>query len=87
MIWSKYNYEYKSRKHGRLLFNYLTGVFLDLNDDDVNEMVHVIKKSPDNYDFSSDPDLMTYLLDNGIIAEKDEDNEDILYYLRQNPMI
>lgn len=80
MIWSKYNYEYKSRKHGRLLFNYLTGVFLDLNDDEVYEMVHEIKRSPDNYDFSSDPDLKTYLLDNGIIAEKDEDNEDILYY-------
>lgn len=80
MIWSKYNYEYISDKYGRLLFNYLTGVLLDLNDDDLYRQISVIKKHTTDDAFSDYSDLLPFLLDNGIICENDDTNEDILFY-------
>lgn len=80
MIWSKYNYEYSSDKHGRLLFNYLSGVFLDLNDKELYRQICRIKDNNGNCDFSDDSELQSFLIDNGIICENDETNEDILFY-------
>lgn len=80
MIWSKYNYEYSSEKYGRLLFNYLSGVLLDLNDNDLYRRIKAIKEGTADYVSPDFTDLFPFLLDNGIICENDETNEDILFY-------
>ena len=80
MIWFKYNYEYTSKKHGRLLFNYLSGVFLDINDEEIFAQLEKIKEDPEKFDFSGDKELFSYLVDNGIICDRDETNEELLFY-------
>lgn len=80
MIWSKYNYEYSSDKHGRLLFNYLSGAFLDINDKDLYRQICRIKANNGNCDLLDDSNLKSFFIDNGIICENDETNEDILFY-------
>lgn len=80
MIWSNYNYIYDSPKHGHLLFNYLTGAFLDISDDDSYHTILQIQKNVNTFDFSKHEELHRFLLDNGIICQSDEFNEDVLYY-------
>ncbi|MDR1984957.1 MAG: radical SAM protein [Prevotellaceae bacterium] len=79
MNWSKHNYIYKSQQHGYLLFNFLSGAFLDINDDTTRREIYKIKKDVTAYDFSDKQETYDLLNNSGIICESDENNENIVF--------
>lgn len=79
MFWSKYNYEYLSPTSGRLLFNYLSGALLDLNDDAFYNSVMKYKYGVSLAELPS-KELEDYLIENAIICLNDKENEEILFY-------
>lgn len=76
MKWSKYNLIYESPKHGWLLFNMLSGTFIDLNDDEAREIIESLRCNGDVDNLlASDNELRDYLLSSAIINENgDADN-------------
>jgi uncharacterized protein len=80
MEWSKYNHVYLSSKHGYLLFNALSGAFLDINDDKLRKVIMDIKENVAEYDFSTKDKLKNLLLSTAIISEQDEENMYIPIY-------
>lgn len=46
MIWSRYNFLFKSEKYGYLLYNSLSNVFLQIPDKSIEE-IKEIKDDPD----------------------------------------
>ncbi|MEI6766229.1 MAG: radical SAM protein [Bacteroidota bacterium] len=74
MIWSKYNYLFKSKKHGYLLFNALSNVFLQLADESYLEILK-IRDSPEKFkSYQNADELEEYK----IIVENDFDDINIL---------
>ncbi|MDR1552981.1 MAG: radical SAM protein, partial [Prevotellaceae bacterium] len=67
----------KSQQHGYLLFNFLSGTFLDINDKKTRNEINKIKEDINNYDFSDKPETLNLLLSSGIICEDDSINENI----------
>ncbi|MDR2291945.1 MAG: radical SAM protein [Prevotellaceae bacterium] len=80
MYWSKHNYIYKSRQHGYLLYNFLSGAFLDINENETRNEIYKIKKDINNYDFSDKQKIYNFLMSAGIICENDETNENIIRF-------
>lgn len=80
MKWSKYNYIYKSPKHGTLLFNMLSGAFFDISDPETEADILKLKEDPDGYDFSDTQDSYEMLLSSGIICKDDDSNRNLLIY-------
>lgn len=80
MQWSKYNYIYESPKHGTLLFNLISGAFIDISDPETKSEIFKLKENPDAYDFSNDKENYDFLLSAGVICENDEDNRNILNF-------
>lgn len=86
MIWSKYNYIYKSQKHGWLLFNLLSGTCLDISDDDDRKELLCIRDNIDTYDFSDKKELYDALQSNGIICFDDDENKNLIEYVTLSNM-
>lgn len=80
MEWSKYNYIYKSPKHGTLLFNLLSGAFIDISEPETESMLLEIRKNPGNFDFSERQDLYDTLLSAGILCDSDQENRDMMNF-------
>lgn len=80
MQWSKYNYIYDSPKHGMLLFNLISGAFIDISDPETQAEIFKLKESPDSYDFSNDKENYDFLLSAGVICENDEDNRSMMNF-------
>lgn len=80
MEWSKYNFLYKSDRHGWLLFNMLSGVFVDLNDTSTRELILSLKDNNDMQNIlEMDDELKDFLLSSAIINNGgDETNIAIL---------
>ncbi|MDR1056934.1 MAG: radical SAM protein [Prevotellaceae bacterium] len=74
MEWSKYNYIYHSSKHGYLLFNTLSGTFLDINNDSLRSTLFKIKENINEFDFSNKKKFKDLLLSSAIICERDTYN-------------
>jgi len=72
MKWSKYNFLYRSEKHGYLLFNMLSGAFLDINEPKTRDIILKIQDSPANYDFSDDKELLDILINYGVLCVSDD---------------
>lgn len=81
MKWSRYNHIYDSQKHGTLLFNLISGAFLDINDPEVKEDILRLKEDPDKYEFAEEEkDIYDFLLSAGILCEDDEDNKTLIKF-------
>lgn len=81
MKWSKYNYIYDSPKHGSLLFNHLSGAFLDISDSDTKEAILRLKEDPYKYQFTEDTkEIYDFLLSAGILCENDNDNRALINF-------
>ena len=85
MKWSRYNYIYESGKHGKLLFNLLSGAFVDLNDEELYRKIMSIKDSSDDVN-KSDTEIYDSLAENGILCESDEINCNIVDYVTLSKM-
>lgn len=75
MKWSKYNILSKSDKYGHLLFNTMSMVFLQINDEDLPAWLE-LKSNPDKVTEISNAD---FLLKSRIIVK--DDDEDLNVYL------
>lgn len=75
MKWSKYNILSKSDKYGHLLFNTMSMVFLQINDEDLSAWLE-LKSNPDKVTEISNAD---FLLKSRIIVK--DDDEDLNVYL------
>lgn len=80
MKWSKYNYIYDSPKHGTLLFNLLSGAFVDISDSETRANIFRIKENPNNYDFSENKENYDFLISAGILCENDDDNRNVINF-------
>lgn len=80
MKWSKYNYMYESNKHGNLLFNFFTGVFLDINDPQTYAVILKLKNDPNFSISESDDDARKLLISSGILIEDDDNLKDMMDY-------
>ncbi|WP_071424834.1 radical SAM/SPASM domain-containing protein [Tidjanibacter massiliensis] len=78
MKWSNYNYIYDSVKHGKLLFNFLSGAFIDINDAETEALIQQIKHNPTQSALITDQETIDSLLTQGIICENDDDNKNML---------
>lgn len=85
MKWSRYNYIYESGRHGKLLFNLLSGAFVDLNDEELYRKIMSIKDSSDDVN-KSDTEIYDSLVENGILCESDEINCNIVDYVTLSKM-
>lgn len=74
MIWTKYNYIFKSEKFGVLLYNSLTNTFVNIGDD-IYDIIVQIKSDPQHFDFSDTLRLRDVLMKMCVIY--DGTNEDI----------
>ncbi len=73
MIWSKYNFLYKSKKHNvYLLYNSLSNSFLKLDNDIILTAIIKIKEDVDNFDFTNKEDFFKLLKKSKIILDSDE---------------
>lgn len=79
MKWSSYNHLYESPRHGRLLFNFLSGAYVDLNDSRLYERVISIKDNPSNA-VHIDSELSASLIENGILCEDESANKNLTDY-------
>lgn len=84
MKWSEYNYIYESKRYGRLLFNLLSGAFIDLNENSLYKTVCEIKSNPNNY--LVDEELYKSLIENGVLCEDDSINRNITEYIALSHM-
>lgn len=80
MKWSDYNYIYESPKHGTLLFNKISGAFIDISDTETKSLILKIKENPNSFDFSEDNELYDTLLSAGILCESDEANRTFMNF-------
>ena len=76
---------YVSPRHGRLLFNLLSGAFLELNDEELYARVMSIKNAPDDVD-KENSEIYDSLVENGILCERDEINSNIVDYVTLSRM-
>ncbi|MDR2829851.1 MAG: radical SAM protein [Methanobrevibacter sp.] len=61
-----------------MLFNFLSGAFLDVNDTITRQEIYKIKKNVNDYDFSNEQDIYNLLLNCGVICKNEEDSENII---------
>lgn len=72
MQWSKYNLLFRSAKHGYLLYNALSNVFVKI-DDGTQSALEQIRQAPDTYDFTKMPMLYLQLRHAHILVEPQEE--------------
>jgi uncharacterized protein len=70
MIWSKYNYLFKSDIYGHILYNSVTQTLLQIPEDDIVNILS-LKNNPDSYINFEDKE---FLLDSKIIVENEYDD-------------
>lgn len=79
MNWSKYNIIYESPKHGYLLFNLLSGAFIDLNDNELRDLIFLLKDGNIESLLEEHADIKSFLLSSAIINNNgDEQNINFL---------
>lgn len=81
MKWSKYNTIYESPKHGHLLFNALSGAFLDINDEPLRKTISQIMADPENFNYDDHKRLKDYLLSAAILCMDEQANINMAAYL------
>lgn len=74
MIWSRYNYLFKSEKYGYLLYNSLSNAFLHIPD----KSIGFIKEIQNNPNLINEYDEKEYFQENKIIVENDDDEIAVL---------
>ena len=79
MQWSKYNLIYSSPEHGELLFNFLSGVFMELNDTPSKTLINELKNGNMEALATEDKSVKDFLLSSAIInTDGDETNLNLL---------
>lgn len=74
MIWSRYNYLFKSEKYGYLLYNSLSNAFLQIPEESI-EMIENIKNNPE---VANEYTEIEFLKKNKILVENDMDELAVL---------
>ena len=72
MIWSKYNFLFKSRKFGNLLYNSLSNTFVKFDDDAYNQVAK-LKDNPQESDILQNMGLYMQLSAGGFLIESNDD--------------